>query len=94
MGIRAVPPLFLLISFSLIGMAYVRVGVKITRIWWVMISVGWGTWLGNEKDGFTPDPVPVLSTTDPGVLWSQLQITIAEFESRVVNQCCGDRHGG
>ena len=46
MGIRAVPPLFLLISFSLIGMAYVRVGVKITRIWWVMISVGWGTWLG------------------------------------------------
>ena len=43
MGIRAVPRLFLLISFSLIGMAYVRVGVKITRIWWVMISVGWGT---------------------------------------------------
>ena len=37
MGIRAVPRLFLLISFSLIGMAYVRVGVKITRIWWVMI---------------------------------------------------------
>ena len=85
MGIRAVPPLFLLISFSLIGMAYVRVGVKITRIWWVMISVGWGTWLGNEKDGFTPDP---------GVLWSQLQITIAEFESMAVNLCCGDRHGG
>ena len=85
MGIRAVPPLFLLISFSLIGMAYVRVGVKITRIWWVMISVGWGTWLGNDKDGFNPDP---------RVLWSPLQITIAEFESRVVNQCCGDRHGG